>query len=50
MITLAGKIPSDLADTLARNPGALRFLRSLGDDVRSPAEWQNLIRDRSEEE
>ena len=50
LITLAGKIPSDLADTLARNPGAVRFLRSLGDDVRSPAEWQNLIRDRSEEE
>ena len=43
LITLAGKIPSDLAETLARNPGAVRFLRSLGDDVRSADEWQKLI-------
>ena len=43
LITLAGKIPSDLAETLARNPGAVRFLRSLGDDVRSAEEWQKLI-------
>ena len=43
LITLAGKIPSDLAETLARNPGAFRFLRSLGDDVRSADEWQRLI-------
>lgn len=43
LITLAGKIPSDLAATLARNPGAVRFLRSLGDDVRSADEWQKLI-------
>ena len=43
LITLAGKIPSDLAETLARNPGAVRFLRSLGDDVRSADEWQRLI-------
>ena len=50
LITMAGKIPSDLADTLARNPGAVRFLRSLGDDVRSPAEWQLLIRNRSDKE
>ncbi len=44
LITLAGKIPSDLAKTLARNPQAVQFLRSIGDDVRSPAEWQRLIR------
>ena len=43
LITLAGKIPSDLAETLARNPGAVRFLRSLGDDVRSADEWRRLI-------
>ena len=43
LITLAGKIPSDLADTLSRNPGAVQFLRSLGDDVRSPAEWRRLM-------
>lgn len=44
LITLAGKIPSDLAETLARNPGAVQFLRSLGDDVRSADEWQKLIK------
>ena len=46
LITLAGKIPSDLADTLSRNPGAVQYLRSLGDDVQSPAEWRRLIRER----
>ena len=50
LITLAGKIPSDLAETLARNPQAVQFLRSIGDDVRSPAEWQRLIRGRSQEQ
>ena len=45
LITLAGKIPSDLAETLARNPGAVRFLRSLGDEVRSADEWQRLIQE-----
>ena len=50
LITLAGKIPSDLAETLARNPGAVRFLRSLGDDVRSADEWQRLIRGQETEQ
>ena len=50
LITLAGKIPADLAATLSRNPGAVRFLRSLGDDVRSSAEWQRLIRNQREQE
>ena len=49
LITMAGKIPSDLAETLSRNPGAVQFLRSLGDDVRSPAEWRRLISGRSQE-
>ena len=49
LITLAGKVPSDLAKTLARNPQAVRFLRSIGDEVRSPEEWQRLIRNRSKE-
>ena len=40
---LAGKVPSDLAGTLFRNPQAVRFLRSIGDDVRSPEEWNKLI-------
>ena len=44
LITLAGKVPSDLAETLVRNPQAVRFLRSIGDDVRSPAEWERLMR------
>ena len=50
LITLAGKIPSDLAETLARNPQAVQFLRSIGDDVRSPSEWQRLIRGRSQDQ
>ena len=50
LITLAGKIPSDLAATLARNPGAVRFLRSLGQDVRSAEDWQSLIRDQETEQ
>ena len=44
LITLAGKVPSDIAETLVRNPQAVRFLRSIGDDVRSPAEWRRLMR------
>ncbi|MYC08019.1 MAG: helix-turn-helix transcriptional regulator [Chloroflexi bacterium] len=50
LITLAGKVPSDIAETLSRNPQAVRFLRSIGDDVRSPAEWQRLIRHWSSEQ
>ena len=46
LITMAGKVPSDLAETLSRNPGAVRFLRSIGDDVRSPDEWRRLMRGR----
>ena len=30
LITLAGKIPSDLAETLSRNPEVVRLLRSVG--------------------
>ena len=43
LITLAGKIPSDLAETLSRNPEAVRFLRSIGDDVWSSEEWRRLM-------
>ena len=50
LITLAGKVPSDIAETLSRNPQAVRFLRSIGDDVRSPADWQRLIRRWSSEQ
>ena len=50
LITLAGKVPSDLAETLSRNPQAVRFLRSIGDDVWSPAEWQRLMSERPSEQ
>ena len=40
---LAGKVPSDLAGTLFRNPDAVRFLRSIGDEVLSAEKWQRLI-------
>ena len=40
---LAGKVPSDLAGTLFRNPDAVRFLRSIGDEVLSAEEWAKLI-------
>ena len=43
LITLAGKIPSDLAKTLSRNPEAVKFLRSIGDDVWPSEEWQRLM-------
>ncbi len=40
---LGGKVPSDLAVTLFKNPQAVSFLRSIGEDVRSPEEWRKLI-------
>ena len=43
LITLAGKIPSDLAETLSRNPEAVRFLRSIGDDEWPSEEWRRLM-------
>ena len=50
LITLAGKVPSDIAETLSRNPEAVRFLRQIGDDVRSPAEWRRLMRGPSKDQ
>ncbi len=50
LITLAGKIPSDLAETLSRNPEVVRLLRSVGSDVRSGADWRKLFSGRSPEE
>ena len=43
LITLAGKIPSDLAGTLSRNPEVVRLLRSVGGDVHSAADWRKLF-------
>ena len=50
LITLAGKIPSDLSETLSRNPEIIRFLRSVGDDVRSPDDWRRLFSSQSRQE
>ena len=50
LITLAGKIPSDLAETLSRNPDVVRLLRSVGTDVRSAADWRRLFADHPTEE
>ncbi len=50
LITLAGKIPSDLAETLSRNPEVVRLLRSVGSDVRSTADWRKLFAGPSAEE
>ena len=50
LITLAGKIPSDLAATLSRNPEVVRLLRSVGSDVRSAEDWRRLLAGQSMEE
>ena len=50
LITLAGKIPSDLAETLSRNPEVVRLLRSGGSDVHSAADWRKLFSGQSPEE
>ncbi len=50
LITLAGKIPSDLAETLSRNPEVVRLLRSVGSDVHSSADWRKLFSGQSPEE
>ena len=50
LITLAGKIPSDLAETLSRNPEVVRLLRSVGGDVHSAADWRKLLSGQSPEE
>ena len=42
LITLAGKVPSDVAEILLQNPGAIPFLRALGSEGWSEDQWQNL--------
>ena len=49
LITLAGKIPSDLVETLSRNPEAVRVLRSIGDEVWPSEEWRKLMGGRPSE-
>ena len=50
LITLAGKIPSDLAETLSRNPEVVRLLRSVGNEVYSGADWRRLFSGQSPQE
>ena len=50
LITLAGKIPSDLAETLSRNPEVVRLLRSVGNEVYSGADWRSLLSGQSPQE
>ena len=40
---LSGKIPSELAETLLRNPEVIRLLRSIGDSVYSENDWRRLF-------
>ena len=47
LITLAGKIPSDLAETLSRNPEVVKLLRSVGKDVHSADDWRRFFSDQS---
>ena len=50
LITLAGKFPSDLAETLSRNPEVVRLLRSVGNEVYSGADWRSLFSGQSPQE
>ena len=43
LVTLAGKVPSDLAEVLAQNPQALKYLRTLRENVRSADEWPEVL-------
>lgn len=46
LIRLAGKVPSDLAEFLVRDPNAIRMLRSFQGDIHSQAEWAERFRKR----
>lgn len=47
---LAGKIPADLVDVLATNPGAVKMFRSLAGDPRLQEDWSRLLRERAKPE
>lgn len=50
LIRLAGKVPSDLAEFLVRDPDAIRYLRSFqGGDIRTRQEWAAYLRRRDTE-
>ena len=45
LIRLAGKVPSDLAEFLVREPEGIRMLRSFqGSDIETQAEWAAFLR------
>ena len=44
LITLAGKIPKDLAETLVRHPEMVIFLRSMNQDLSSREEMVTFLR------
>ncbi len=46
LIRLAGKVPSDLADLLVRDPEAIRYLRSFQGDIRTRQAWAASLRKR----
>jgi transcriptional regulator with XRE-family HTH domain len=45
LIRLAGKVPSDLAEFLVRDPEGMRFLRSFqGSDIETREQWAAMLR------
>jgi transcriptional regulator with XRE-family HTH domain len=44
LIRLAGKVPSDLAEYLIREPLAIKFLRSAQGDIKTREDWIKLLR------
>lgn len=50
LVALAGKVPADLSRTLAERPDVIRFLRSVEGEMRSGAEWPDIIRRAKSEE
>lgn len=44
LVTLAGKIPFDLAETLSKNPQAFAYLRSLSADVTKGSDWSRVTK------
>lgn len=44
LTTLAGKVPSDVAAILSKNPLALAHLRSLSGDVQQGSDWSKVTK------
>ncbi|MGH2460936.1 MAG: helix-turn-helix domain-containing protein [Chloroflexota bacterium] len=44
LIRLAGKVPSDLAEFLVKDPHVIRFLRSVQGDISTRQDWIEFIR------